>query len=138
MVDPEIGLAGDVDTALIVLRFRGGVIATIDNSRKAVYGYDQRVEVFGSAGKISTGNWFPNDAVISGADCVYRDLPLNFFMDRYAASFTAEMQSFVNAIRDGKPTTVSGIDGRSPVLMAMAARKSYAENRPVKLAEIVS
>ena len=137
MVDPQIGAVGDVDTAVLVLRFRNGVIGTIDNSRKAVYGYDQRVEAFGSAGKISTENCFPNQATISSATAVYRDLPLNFFMERYAASFTAEIRSFVDAIQSGKPTEVNGEDGRAPVVMAMAARKSYLENRPVKLAEIV-
>ena len=136
MVDPEIGAAGDLDTALLTLRFRNGAIATIDNSRKAAYGYDQRVEVFGSKGKIEAGNCYPNQAIISNGTNVYRDLPLNFFMDRYTESFTAELQSFVAAIRSGKTTAVTGIDGRIPVIMAMAARKSYDERRPVKLAEI--
>ena len=94
MVDPEIGKAGDLDTALIVMRFRNGVIGTIDNSRKAVYGYDQRVEILGSEGKIETGNCYPNQATVSGGKSVYRDLPLNFFMERYTESFAAELQSF--------------------------------------------
>jgi myo-inositol 2-dehydrogenase/D-chiro-inositol 1-dehydrogenase len=82
-VDPEIGAAGDVDTAVIVLRFENGVIGTIDNCRKAPYGYDQRVEVLGSKGSIATENCYPNAAVVSTAESVRRDLPLNFFMDRY-------------------------------------------------------
>jgi myo-inositol 2-dehydrogenase/D-chiro-inositol 1-dehydrogenase len=135
-VDPAIGEAGDLDTALIVLRFRNGVIGTIDNSRRAVYGYDQRVEVFGSGGSISTGNCYPNQAVLSTAQSISRDLPLNFFMERYAESFTREIASFVAAVREDKPTAVTGFDGRMPVVMALAARRSYDEKRPVRLAEI--
>ncbi len=136
MVDPEIGRAGDVDTAVIVLRFRNGVIGTIDNSRKAVYGYDQRVEILGSGGSIATSNCYPNEAVVSTASSVRRDLPLNFFMERYAESFANEMRAFIEAVRDDKPTPVNGADGRVPVVMALAARKSYQEHRPVRLEEI--
>lgn len=133
LVDPEIGKAGDIDTALIVLRFKNGVIGTIDNSRKAVYGYDQRVEVLGSKGAIATGNNYPNQAVVSTGESVRRDLPLNFFMDRYTESFANELRAFVEAVVNDKPTPVTGIDGRIPVQMALAARKSYDEHRPVKL-----
>ena len=91
---PEIGKAGDLDTALVCMRFRNGVIGTIDNSRKAVYGYDQRVEILGSEGKIATENCYPNQAVVSDGKSVYRDLPLNFFMDRYTESFALELKSF--------------------------------------------
>ena len=136
MVDPEIGNAGDLDTALIVLRFRNGVIGTIDNSRQAAYGYDQRVEVLGSLGKIETGNWYPNQAQVSGGKTVYKDLPLNFFMDRYTESFVAELKSFTEAIIENRPAAVTGIDGRIPVVMALAARKSYDEHRPVQLEEV--
>jgi myo-inositol 2-dehydrogenase/D-chiro-inositol 1-dehydrogenase len=136
MVDPEIGKAGDLDTALVVLRFTNGVIGTIDNSRKAVYGYDQRVEMLGSAGSIATANCYPNEALISTGENVRRDLPLNFFMDRYTASFAQELREFVAAVRAGTPTPVTGIDGRIPVVMGLAARKSYDEGRPVKLSEI--
>ena len=138
MVDPEIGNAGDVDTALIVLRFENGVIGTIDNSRRAVYGYDQRVEILGSKGKIATENRFPNQAMVSNSTSVYKDLPLNFFMERYQESYTSELQSFVEAILEDRPTSVTGHDGRVPVAMAMAARKSYEQNRPVRLEEIVA
>lgn len=138
MVDPEIGAAGDVDTAVITLRFRGGVIGTIDNSRKAVYGYDQRVELFGSAGSIAAGNRHPNDAVVSTSECVRRDLPLHFFMDRYVESFANEMRAFVRAVRDDMPAPVSGADGRAAVALALAARKSYDERRPVRLEEVAA
>lgn len=136
MVDPAIGAAGDLDTALIVLRFRNGVIGTIDNCRQAAYGYDQRVEIFGSAGKIATDNCYPNQATISNGDRVCRDLPLNFFMDRYTESFSAEIRSFVRSVMEDKPTAVTGLDGRIPVVMGLAARKSFDERRPVRIAEI--
>ncbi len=135
-VDPQIAKAGDLDTAVTVLQFKGGVIATIDNSRKAVYGYDQRVEILGSAGAIATENLFPNQAVISTATEIRRDLPLNFFMERYTESFINEMRSFVGAVLRDEPTEVGGQDGRAAVLIALAARKSYDEARPVSLTEV--
>ena len=112
------------------------VLFPIDNSRQAAYGYDQRVEVFGSEGKISTANNFPNQAEISTGSNIRRDLPFNFFMDRYTESYANELRAFVDAIREDRPTEVEGIDGRIPVVMALAARKSYEEGRPVKLNEI--
>jgi myo-inositol 2-dehydrogenase/D-chiro-inositol 1-dehydrogenase len=136
MVDPAIGEAGDLDTALIVLRFRGGVIGTIDNCRQAAYGYDQRAEILGSAGKIATENRYPNQATLSTGDCVKKDLPFNFFMDRYTESFSNEIRSFVHSVLEGKPTAVTGLDGRIPVVMGLAARKSFDERRPVRLDEI--
>jgi myo-inositol 2-dehydrogenase/D-chiro-inositol 1-dehydrogenase len=138
MVDPEIGQAGDLDTALIVLRFRNGVIGAIDNCRQAAYGYDQRVEILGSEGKIATDNCYPNQAVVSTGKMVHKDLPLNFFMDRYTESFTSELRSFVAAVRENRTTAVTGIDGRIPVVMGLAARKSYDEHRPVRLEEVTA
>ena len=136
MVDPAIGEAGDLDTALITLKFENGVIGTIDNSRQAVYGYDQRVEVFGSKGAVQTGNNYPNSAVISDVQSVSRDLPLNFFMERYTESFLTEMRLFVDCVLSDKPVPVTGEDARAALLMAMAARRSYDENRPVKISEV--
>jgi myo-inositol 2-dehydrogenase/D-chiro-inositol 1-dehydrogenase len=135
-VDPEIGKAGDLDTVLIVMRFRNGVIGTIDNCHKAPYGYDQRVEILGSEGKIATENCYPNQAVVSDGKSVRQDLPLYFFMERYTESFASELKSFVTAIREKRATAVTGIDGRIPVAMALAARKSYDEHRPVRLEEV--
>lgn len=135
-IDPAIGEVGDLDTVLTTLKFVNGVIATIDNSRQAVYGYDQRVEVFGSMGSISTGNNFPNTATVQGKDTIYRDQPLNFFMERYIDSYLEEMTQFVDAVLCGTPSPVPGIDGRIPVVMGLAAKKSYEENRPVRLAEV--
>ncbi|HUK15099.1 MAG TPA: inositol 2-dehydrogenase [Bryobacteraceae bacterium] len=136
MVDAEIGAAGDLDTAVIVMRFRNGVIATIDNCRQAAYGYDQRVEILGSLGKIATENRYPNQATVSTGTEVRTDLPLNFFMDRYAESFAAELRCFVDAVIHDEPTPVSGEDGRLAVVLGLAAKKSYEERRPVRLREI--
>jgi myo-inositol 2-dehydrogenase/D-chiro-inositol 1-dehydrogenase len=135
-IDTEIGNAGDVDTAVIVLHFANGVIGTIDNCRKAPYGYDQRVELLGSAGAITTENCYPNAAIISTAQSVARDLPLKFFMDRYLDSYENEIRAFIESVVQDKPEPVTGEDGRMPVVMALAARKSYDEGRPVGLDEI--
>jgi myo-inositol 2-dehydrogenase / D-chiro-inositol 1-dehydrogenase len=135
-VDPAIGAAGDLDTALTVLRFRDGAIGSIDNSRKAIYGYDQRVEVFASGGSIATGNCFPNQAWISTATEVRRDLPLNFFKERYAESFVNELRAFVAAVIHDEPVPVTGADGRISLAMALAARLSHDERRPVRLSEV--
>lgn len=136
LVDPAIGAAGDIDTAIVTLKFANGAIGTIDNSRKAVYGYDQRVEVFGSGGMAAVANNTPNSSVYSNADGVYSEKPLYFFLERYMDSFIAEMRDFITAIREDTPTPVTAPDGRKPVLIAMAALKSMQENRPVKLSEI--
>ena len=135
-VDPAIGAAGDVDTAVIMMRFANGAIVTIDNCRRAVYGYDQRVEALGSAGAISTANNYPNAAVISDARSVRRDLPLNFFMDRYTESYGTELQAFVTAVLHDEPVPVSGQDGRAAAVLALAAGRSHREGRPVRLDEI--
>jgi myo-inositol 2-dehydrogenase/D-chiro-inositol 1-dehydrogenase len=135
-IDPRIGETGDVDTAVVLLTFENGVIGTIDNSRRAVYGYDQRIEVFGSKGAISTANVYPNQVTFSSAESVYRDLPLNFFMDRYTESYVRELRSFVDAIIHDTPTLTSGVDGRVPVAIGLAAKKSLQENRPVKPSDI--
>ena len=136
MVDPAIGEAGDIDTAVIVLRYTNGAIGVIDNSRKAVYGYDQRVEVFGSGGGIEVSNQTPDLAVLSDADGVHASKPLHFFIERYTESYVAELQEFIESVREDKTPSVSGIDGRIPVVMGLAAWKSYRENRPVRLSEI--
>src|SRR5205807_9230126 len=124
MSDPAIGEAGDVDTCVVSLRMTNGVIGTISNSRRAAYGYDQRVEVLGSAGAISIGNNYPNTAIISDSRSVRRDLPLHFFIERYTESFLSEMAAFVDAVLHDAPVPVTGYDGRVPVVMALAAGKS--------------
>ncbi len=136
MVDPAIGQAGDIDTAVITLKFANGAIGTIDNSRKAVYGYDQRVEAFGSGGMVAVANNTPNTSIYSSAEGVISEKPLYFFLERYMDSFIEEMREFIEAVRSDTPTAVTALDGRKPVVIALAAKKSLDENRPVKLAEI--
>jgi len=136
MVDPGIGEAGDVDTAVITLYFANGAIGTIDNCRKAVYGYDQRVEAFGSEGMVQAHNNTPDNDFYFSADGVQSAKPLYFFLERYMDSFIAELKGFVQSIVDDTTPPVVGTDGRIPVIIAMAAKKSYLEHRPVKLSEI--
>jgi myo-inositol 2-dehydrogenase/D-chiro-inositol 1-dehydrogenase len=136
LVDPAIGQAGDIDTALITLKFANGALGVIDNSRKAVFGYDQRVEVFCSNGMVAADNKYPDTFTQSDANSIGTSLPLNFFMERYTESFLAEMKAFVACVLDNTTPPVTGIDGRIPVVMGYAAKKSYAENRPVKLSEV--
>jgi myo-inositol 2-dehydrogenase/D-chiro-inositol 1-dehydrogenase len=136
MVDPAIGETGDVDTAIVLLKFRSGLIGTIDNSRKAVYGYDQRAEILGSAGSIATENCYPNQAIVSTAQAVRRDLPLNFFMERYTESFATELQEFVRTVIEDREPPVNGADGRAAVVIGIAALESHLEHRPVRISEI--
>jgi myo-inositol 2-dehydrogenase/D-chiro-inositol 1-dehydrogenase len=138
MVDPAIGEAGDVDTAIVTLKFASGAIGSIDNSRQAVYGYDQRVEVFGSKGMLLAENNTPHRTIHSDARGVHAALPLYFFIERYTDSYIAEMQSFIRCIQDDTPPPVTGLDGRVPVVIGRAALKSLREGRPVQMAEIDS
>jgi len=135
LVDPGIGEAGDIDTAVVTLRFANGAIGTIDNSRKAAYGYDQRVEVFGSGGMVQALNNTPDSHIYSSAAGVQSAKPLYFFLERYMQSFTDEVRVFVESIRSGTTPPVTGVDGRIPVVMAMAATRSLKEHRPVRLSE---
>jgi myo-inositol 2-dehydrogenase / D-chiro-inositol 1-dehydrogenase len=135
LVDPAIGEAGDVDTALITLKFKNGAIGVIDNSRRAAYGYDQRVEVFGSKGGITVSNDTNSSAVLSTAEGVFSEKPKYFFLERYKDSFITELKDFFDAVQNGKETPVTGIDGLKPVLIALAAKKSMLEGRAVKLEE---
>ena len=136
LVDPEIGRAGDVDTCIVTMRLRNGALATIDNSRKAVYGYDQRVEVFGSAGMVVVTNRTPETHVHFAADGVHSSTPFYFFLERYLDAYVAEMREFVRCIETGSAPPVTGRDGLAPVVMGLAATKSLKEGRPVKLNEI--
>jgi myo-inositol 2-dehydrogenase/D-chiro-inositol 1-dehydrogenase len=136
LVDPEIGKAGDVDTAIVTLKFANGAIGSIDNSRKAVYGYDQRVEVFGSGGAAMADNDTPNTVKLYNEEGVTGEKPLYFFLERYRDAFIAEMLSFVDAVRNNKPVAVSGEDGLEDMYAALAAGLSLREGRPVKIDEV--
>ncbi|WP_138295556.1 MULTISPECIES: inositol 2-dehydrogenase [unclassified Clostridium] len=136
LVDPAIGEAGDVDTAIITLKMANGALCVIDNSRRAAYGYDQRAEVFGSEGMIATANDANSTAVISNAQGVTGEKPLYFFLERYMQSFAKEMACFIDAVEQDAETPVDVIDGLQAVRIGVAAKKSVDEKRPVALSEI--
>ena len=136
LVDPAIGEAGDVDTAVISLKFANGAVGVIDNSRKAAYGYDQRIEVFGSKGAAVAANDTETNVTFMGENGVISDKPLYFFLERYMQSFRDEMLQFVDAVLNDKPTPTNVEDGLYSILVALAAKKSVAKGRPVKISEI--
>ena len=136
LIDKGIGKAGDVDTAIVTLRFANGALGVIDNSRKAAYGYDQRVEVFGSKGAAAAENDTPSTVKLSNDRGVIGEKPLYFFLERYQQSFVDEMRAFIDAIALGKPILVTGEDGLQDLRVGLAAKLSLAEKRPVKLSEI--
>jgi myo-inositol 2-dehydrogenase/D-chiro-inositol 1-dehydrogenase len=138
LVDKQVGEVGDVDTALTTLIFEDDTYAVIDNSRKAIYGYDQRLEVFGNKGMIQVDNNQHNRNVISDADGIHHSLPLDFFMDRYAASYLNEIQFFIDALSKNEPIPVGGNDGLKATIIAVAAKKSVLEGRPVAISEITA
>lgn len=136
LVDPAIGEAGDVDTAVITMKLSNGAIAVIDNSRRAAYGYDQRAEVFGSDGMVAVTNDSESTAVISNKDGVTGEKPLFFFLQRYMDAYGKEVSEFIKAIVDDIDTPLGVEDGLKPVLIGLAAGKSLKEGRPVKISEI--
>lgn len=135
LVDPAIGEAGDIDTAIITLKFANGALGVIDNSRRAAYGYDQRAEVFGSKGSVATANDAASTAVLSTEEGIVSEKPLYFFLERYMQSFAEEIRQFVDAIVNDTEVPVNVNDGLQPVLIGLAAKKSLEEGRPVKLSE---
>jgi myo-inositol 2-dehydrogenase/D-chiro-inositol 1-dehydrogenase len=133
LVDPAIGKAGDVDTAVTTMKLKNGALAVIDNSRQAVYGYDQRIEVFGSKGSIAAMNRTPTQTVRFSQEGVISDKPLYFFLERYQESFVNEIEDFIHVIREDREPPVGGYDGLVSVLIGLAAKKSLAEGRPVRV-----
>jgi len=137
LVDPAIGReANDVDTAIIMLRYASGALCVIDNCRQAAYGYDQRIEVFGSEGVVMVGNEEMDRAVLVTADGARSASPQPWFRDRYADAYAAEMQAFVDTVRGGRRAEVGGEDGRAPVAIALAAQRSARERRPVLVSSV--
>jgi myo-inositol 2-dehydrogenase/D-chiro-inositol 1-dehydrogenase len=132
-VDPEIGKCGDVDTAVVLLKFKNGALGTIDNSRRAVYGYDQRVEVFGSEGCAAAGNKIPTEVTLHNADSTMSDKPLYFFLERYEEAYLAEMREFINCIQENRVPTVGGFDGKVSVAMGYAALESLKSGNFVQV-----
>ena len=138
LVDPRIGEAGDVDTAIVTLTFANGALGVIDNSRRAAYGYDQRVEVFGSLGMAADENDGDSTVKISTAAGVVGEKPQFFFLERYMASFTEEMKQFIRAITEDAEVPVGIHAGLMSVVLAKAAKKSLDEHRPVSVSEILN
>ena len=130
-IDPAIGEAGDLDTAVVTLTHANGCITTIDNSRQAVYGYDQRLEVLGSTGMAMSENPMKDSAIVftanerRGANLPY------FFLERYTDSYLREWEAFAKYVAEGGPSPVSGADGRAPVAIGIAAWESVRTGVPV-------
>jgi myo-inositol 2-dehydrogenase / D-chiro-inositol 1-dehydrogenase len=135
-VDTAIGEAGDLDTAAVILRHADGCITTIDNSRQAVYGYDQRVEAFGSGGMAASDNPLSHTGIRRTAAGTAVPLLPFFFLDRYIPSYIAQWVAFRDYIDRGGPSPVSAEDGRAPIVIGLAARRSVREHRPVLTSEI--
>jgi myo-inositol 2-dehydrogenase/D-chiro-inositol 1-dehydrogenase len=136
MIEPALNEFGDVDTSIVTLKFANGAFGTIDNSRQAVYGYDQRLEVFCTNGTAMADNERENVAVKGTPDGFHSSRIPHFFMNRYAPCYVDEVRQFIECVRDDKPTPINGNDGRAAVVLGYAAWKSFHENRPVKVSEI--
>jgi myo-inositol 2-dehydrogenase/D-chiro-inositol 1-dehydrogenase len=132
-VDPEIGDAGDVDTAVVLLEHANGCLTTIDNSRQAVYGYDQRVEVFGSAGMAASENPLAHSAIVRSEDGTRAATLPYFYLERYVPSYLREWEAFVGAVSTGSTPPVTGPDARAPLVIGMAAWRSLREDRPIRV-----
>ena len=135
LVDPAIGKAGDIDTAVVTLQFESGALGVIDNSRKAIYGYDQRVEVFGSKGMLCAENDRPDSVRYFTEKVETRSTPLWFFLERYSQAFVDESRAFIHSLQTGGAVPVDGEAGLRAILVALAAKKSLAEGRPVAVKE---
>jgi myo-inositol 2-dehydrogenase/D-chiro-inositol 1-dehydrogenase len=136
LLNNELKEFGDIDTGLILLKFANGAMGTIDNSRKAVYGYDQRLEVFCSNGTAMMENEKETTAVKGNMNGFTSAKPPYFFMQRYAPCYVEEVRQFVECVQDDKKTPTTGADGKAAVVLGYAAIKSLRENRPVKVSEI--
>jgi myo-inositol 2-dehydrogenase/D-chiro-inositol 1-dehydrogenase len=136
LVDSMFGRNGDVDTAIITLTFEDGTLGVIDNSRKAVYGYDQRIEVFGDKGVVTVANDKPTNVEISTEQSVTIDKPKYFFLERYQDAYVNELKAFVESILQNKPVLCNGDDGLQAEILAYAAKLSWEEKRPVSITEI--
>jgi myo-inositol 2-dehydrogenase/D-chiro-inositol 1-dehydrogenase len=132
-IDPAIGQCGDIDTAVVLMKFQSGALGTIDNSRQAVYGYDQRIEVFGSEGSVIVGNKTPTEVTLHKADSIHDEKPLFFFLERYQEAYLAEMNHFINCILQDKNPSVGGMDGKISVELGLAAKESLARGTFVRL-----
>ena len=133
MIDKAIDEAGDIDTATVILKFANGMLGTIDNSRQAVYGYDQRIEVFGSNGMIRAENVETDTCVLSNSKGTHQSPLPHFFLDRYKSSYLTEMVEFLQCIENDTIPPVVGHDGLKAMQIALAAKESYSKNRPIEI-----
>ena len=136
LVDPEIGRAGDIDTAVVTLSYADGKLAVIKNSRRAAYGYDQRLELLGADGLLQAQNMLENTVVKSTSQGVISAKPTYFFIERYMPAYKAEWAAFVAAVQEGNDMPVSLQDGVQALAMAEAAQRSFDSSRPVRLADV--
>ncbi len=135
-ITPELTELGDVDTAVVTLVHQGGAMTVIDNSRQAVYGFDQRVEAFGSLGMAASENPLAHTGLVRTKDGTRAATLPYFFLERYVPSYLRQWDAFVRAFRDGLPSPVGAVDGRAPLAIGLAALRSHREGRPVLVAEI--
>jgi myo-inositol 2-dehydrogenase/D-chiro-inositol 1-dehydrogenase len=133
LVDPAIGEEGDVDTAAVLLKTASGRIAQISNSRRATYGYDQRIEVHGSAGMIRAGNVHRTTVEVATGAGFNADPVQDFFLERYAEAYRLEMDAFITGLIEKRPMNPSGEDGLAAQLLADAATEACFSGRPVRL-----
>ena len=136
LVDPEIGRVGDIDTAVVTLSYADGKLAVIKNSRRAAYGYDQRLELLGADGLLQAQNMLENTVVKSTGQGVISAKPTYFFIERYMPAYKAEWAAFVAAVQEGNDMPVSLQDGVQALAMAEAAQRSFDSSRPVRLADV--
>jgi myo-inositol 2-dehydrogenase / D-chiro-inositol 1-dehydrogenase len=137
-IDPSFADAGDVDTALVVLVHEDGCITTIDNSRQTTYGYDQRVEVFGSGGMAASENPLQHTGLVQTGEGTTRPVLPEFFLERYVPSYIREWEAFAAAVSAGEETPVGPADARAPLVIGLAAARSMHEGRPVRVEEVVA
>jgi myo-inositol 2-dehydrogenase/D-chiro-inositol 1-dehydrogenase len=133
LVDPAIGEAGDLDSAVVTIRTRSGRLCQINASRRSAYGYDQRFEILGSGGMLQAGNHRPTEVTSSTASNISGDKPENFFLERYRAAYAREMAHFFDALTKGLPLRTTVHDGLKALELAEAAATSWSEQRVVQL-----
>lgn len=138
MVAPYLKEIGDVDIDIVSLKFTNGAIGSIDNSRKCVYGYDQRLEVFCSNGTAMAGNEFENVAVKGDSSGHHSARVPYSFIERYADCYIEEVRQFLQCVRKDEPVSPTGYDSRASVLLGLAAWESFRQNRPIKINEFVT
>jgi myo-inositol 2-dehydrogenase/D-chiro-inositol 1-dehydrogenase len=135
-IDPAVAEAGDIDTAVVTLVHDSGCLTTIDNSRQAVYGYDQRVEVFGSAGMAASENPLAHTALTRTAEGTGAATLPYFFLERYIPSYVRQWEAFVAAVSAGRTPPVTAADARAPLVIGLAAWRSLREGRAVRVEEV--